>query len=99
LLNCIYRGIKLTYRQLPYCAIARYALHTEKGNAYMTSKKRTIRVSVPQLAKFGLEMVNRDPLVIRCSKCGVEWRPMRMPQMGNNNKSWQCQNGCHQPKA
>jgi hypothetical protein len=61
----------------------------------MVEKKRTIRVSVPQLARFGLEMVSREPLVIRCSTCGVEWRPMRLPQTGNSNKSWQCQNGCH----
>jgi hypothetical protein len=64
----------------------------------MTRRKSAIRVSVPQLAKFGLELVNREPLVVRCSICGVEWRPMRLPQMGHKNKSWLCQNGCHQPQ-
>jgi hypothetical protein len=55
-------------------------------------------MSTPQLAALGLELVTREPLVIRCSMCGVEWRPVRLPRLGHINNSWRCQNGCRQPK-
>ena len=29
-----------------------------------------LRISKQQLAKFGLELVTRDPLVVRCAMCG-----------------------------
>jgi hypothetical protein len=64
----------------------------------MPQQKRPLRISAPQLAKFGLELVRRDPLVIRCAICGVEWRPVRLPRLGHLNNSWRCQNGCHQLK-
>jgi hypothetical protein len=64
----------------------------------MARQKQPLRISAPQLAALGLELVTREPLVIRCSVCGVEWRPVRLPQMGHANNSWRCQNGCHQPK-
>lgn len=62
-------------------------------------KSTSIRVSQQQLSRFGLELVTRDPLVVRCATCGVEWRPMRLPQSGKSNNDWQCLNGCHQRKA
>jgi len=40
---------------------------------------KSVRVSPQQLAQFGLEMVRRDPLVVRCAPCGAEWRPTRLP--------------------
>ncbi len=64
----------------------------------MARQKQPLRVTAPQLATFGLELVTREPLVIRCSTCSVEWRPVRLPRFGHINNSWRCQNGCHQPK-
>jgi hypothetical protein len=56
-----------------------------------------IRVSWQQLAQFGLEMVTRDPLVVRCAICGAEWQPTRLPHAGTQNTEWYCQNGGHHP--
>jgi hypothetical protein len=56
-----------------------------------------LRVSPQQLAQFGLELVTRDPLVVRCATCGAEWRPTRLPQAGTQNTEWHCRSGAHQP--
>ena len=64
----------------------------------MRKKPNPIRVSSPQLARFRVELVSRDPLVVRCPTCGAEWRPRRVPQFGAQNAEWRCQNNCHQPK-
>jgi len=50
------------------------------------------RISRQQLANVGLVLVMRDPLVVQCMLCGVEWRPERLPGV----RWWQCHNGCHQ---
>jgi hypothetical protein len=62
-------------------------------------KSAQIRVSPQQLSRFGLELVTRDPLVVRCPTCGAEWRPMRLPLSGKNNNEWLCANGCRQSRA
>jgi hypothetical protein len=58
-----------------------------------------LRVSPQQLALFGLELVTRDPLVVRCATCGAEWRPTRLPQAGTQNTEWHCRSGCTRPSA
>jgi hypothetical protein len=62
-------------------------------------KRRTrIRVSPQQLSQFGLELVTRDPLVVRCATCGAEWQPTRLPQTGTKNTEWHCRTGCYHTK-
>ena len=56
-----------------------------------------LRVSPQQRAQFRLELVAHDPPVVRCTTCGAEWRPMRLPRARAQNTEWHCRNGCHQP--
>lgn len=48
-------------------------------------------ISRQQLAKWGVVLVRRDPLIIQCPTCGVEWQPMRLPGV----RWWRCHNGCN----
>ena len=69
--------------------------------AMMRKRKQhaRIRVSPQQLTQFGLERVSHDPLVVRCTTCGAEWQPTRLPQAGTQNTEWRCRSGCHQALA
>lgn len=49
-------------------------------------------ISKPQLAELGLTLIQHEPLVIQCQRCGAEWRPLRLP----GTRWWYCHNGCHQ---
>jgi len=44
-----------------------------------------------ELARVGLVLVARTPLVVRCQTCGAEWRPQRLSRV----RWWRCQNGCN----
>jgi len=48
-------------------------------------------ISKPQLARQGLILIRREPLVIQCQQCGAEWRPQRLPAL----HWWLCHNGCN----
>jgi hypothetical protein len=56
------------------------------------NQKAPRRINRQQLANVGLVLVTRDPLVVQCMLCGVEWRPARRPGV----RWWKCHNGCHQ---
>jgi hypothetical protein len=49
------------------------------------------RLNEPQLAKVGLRLISREPLIVQCATCGVEWRPVRLRRI----RWWQCHNGCN----
>ena len=49
-------------------------------------------ISQQQLTIWDIVLVRRDPLVIQCATCGVEWRPVRRRGV----RWWLCQNGCNQ---
>jgi hypothetical protein len=56
-----------------------------------TKNGRPKWISHQQLASIGLTLVRYSPLVVQCSTCGIEWRPMRLPRV----RWWLCYNGCN----
>ena len=48
-------------------------------------------ISRAELAGVGLVRIARNPLVVQCLRCGVEWRPVRRPGV----RWWLCHNGCN----
>ena len=50
-------------------------------------------ISRAELAGVGLVLIARNPLVVQCLRCGVEWRPIRLPGV----RWWKCHNGCNKP--
>jgi hypothetical protein len=58
-----------------------------------SNQKAPRRINLQQLANVGLVLVTRDPLVVQCMRCGVEWRPVRLPGV----RWWKCHNGCNAP--
>ena len=57
------------------------------------NQKAPRTINRQQLANRGLVLVMRDPLVVQCMICGVEWWPARLP----GERWWKCRDGCHQP--
>lgn len=52
------------------------------------------RFSAPELARVGVEILNRHRLLLRCAVCGSVWSPNvrsggRLPR-----GYWRCENGC-----
>ena len=56
------------------------------------NQKEPRTISRQQLANRGLVLVMRDPLVVQCMICGVEWRPARLSRV----RWWKCHNGRYQ---
>ena len=54
---------------------------------------RQPRIIAEHLARVGLTLIRRDPLVVQCQRCGAEWRPLRLPGL----RWWRCHNGCNAP--
>jgi len=62
------------------------------GRMVAPNQKAPREINRQQLATVGLVLVTRDPLVVQCMICGVEWRPARLPRV----RWWKCHNSCHQ---
>jgi hypothetical protein len=58
----------------------------------MPKQKTPQWISRQQLAAVGLALISHAPLVVQCTLCGVEWRPVRRRGV----RWWRCHNGCHQ---
>jgi hypothetical protein len=51
------------------------------------------RCTRPQLAKVGIALVCKTPLVLQCHQCGAEWRPQPLRLV--RTPYWRCLNGCN----
>jgi hypothetical protein len=49
-------------------------------------------INETELAKVGLKLVQRHPLVVQCQQCGAEWRPQLLRV--KHSQGWRCLNGC-----
>jgi hypothetical protein len=56
------------------------------------------QASAQDLAAVGHTRLSRQPLIVKCSGCGVEWRPAVVPAVKQVKAVWwQCRNGCNHP--
>jgi hypothetical protein len=53
------------------------------------------RCTQPQLAKVGVILVRRTPVILQCQKCGAEWRREQVRLW--RKPYWRCRNGCNAP--
>jgi hypothetical protein len=53
------------------------------------------QASASALAAVGLTRLSREPLIVKCSSCGVEWRPGAVAFKRQKHMWWQCANGCN----
>jgi hypothetical protein len=61
----------------------------------MSAKNDPRRMSSVQLARLGIEVLNKHALLLRCMTCGETWSP----QLDRNGMLtagyWQCANKCN----
>ena len=48
-----------------------------------------------ELAKVGVDIVDCEPLMLRCQKCGSAWIVLRTPDGQLPEGYWHCDNGCN----
>jgi hypothetical protein len=54
------------------------------------------QAGLQDLAAVGLVRLSRQPLIVKCCACGVEWRPSVTPALKHQKYAWWwCTNGCN----
>jgi hypothetical protein len=59
------------------------------------------QASAQDLDTVGLTRLSRQPLIVKCRYCGVEWRPSTTLALKLQKYAWwRCMNGCnHSPST
>ena len=52
------------------------------------------RPTAPELAKVGIRLVKRKPLILQCQQCGAEWHRGSL-RLRRPYPYWRCTNGCN----
>lgn len=59
------------------------------------SNKTPNRYSEKELKKVGVEIINKDSVRLKCTKCNATWSP-NLQEGGRLPKGyWKCPNGCN----
>jgi len=85
--NKLYRGYQHYRKGLASITIA--SMPDLSGNA------PSIAFSTDDLARVGVDIVDRDSLMLRCRKCGAAWSVLSQPNGELPAGYWQCENGCN----
>jgi hypothetical protein len=52
-------------------------------------------ISHTQLDQVGVDMINSDPIFLRCQTCKQKWAPNIQPGGLLPKEYWKCPNGCN----
>jgi hypothetical protein len=65
----------------------------------MDSTKRAYpkRLTDGEMAKVGVEIIDRNRKRLRCMNCGHIWWPCLVPGGRLPKRYWRCENGCNSP--
>jgi hypothetical protein len=78
-------------------AALRDALGKERRTKMLTQLARPLRFTGPELAKFGVAIMDRRNLSLACEKCGQRWWPMLRRGGKLPRGYWRCPNRCNAP--